>query len=303
MIGGMTLHRLRRRGLRAALTVASLALAGCQQAYFQALNAPSRDLNPHSEVYDPAHDLALDVYPALGDGTPAPVVVFLYGGSWQHGRREYYRFVGKALSSQGVLVVVPDYRKAPLNRFPTFVEDAAAATAWVHAHARALGGDPRRVFIMGHSAGAHIAALLGTDASYLGRWGMHPRELGGVIGLAGPYDFAPTVNPRIERRVFSGVAEWPRTQPVHFVDGDEPPFLLLHGKADRKVWSANSESLARRLRAAGDSVTLRILPGIGHIGLVNGFYSPRFSPALAETVTWIRQGQPATVAARRLASP
>jgi acetyl esterase/lipase len=299
----MSLHRLRRRGLRAALAFASLALAGCQQAYFRALNAPARNVNPHTEVYDRANGLSLDVYPALGDASPAPVVVFLYGGSWQHGRREYYRFVGNALSARGVVVIVPDYRKAPRNRFPAFIEDAAAATAWAHANADALGGDPNRIYVMGHSAGAHIAALVGTDARYLARWNLHPRQLGGVIGLAGPYDFEPTVNARIERRVFAGVSDWPRTQPVHFVDGDEPPFLLLHGQADRKVWVANSESLARRLRAAGDSVTLRILPGVGHIGLVNGFYSPRFSPALAETVDWIRQGPPAPMQARRLASP
>jgi acetyl esterase/lipase len=155
---------------------------------------------------------------------------------------------------------------------------------------------------MGHSAGAHMAALLGTDAHYLLRWGLHPRDLGGVIGLAGPYDFSPTMNERIERRVFFGVDDWPLTQPVHFVDGDEPPFLLLHGQSDHKVWAANSESLARRLHAAGDSVTLKLLPGVGHIGLVNGFASPRFSPALAETLAWIRQRQP-SVAVHRTASP
>ena len=299
----MTLPGLRRHGLRAAIALAALAMAGCQQAYFRALNAPARDVLPQSEEYDARHGLSLDVYPAIGGHGRAPIVVFLYGGSWQHGRREYYRFVGNALSAQGLVVVVPDYRKAPADPFPSFVEDAAAATAWAHTHAAALGGDPRRIYVMGHSAGAHIAALLGTDARYLVRWGLHPRELGGVIGLAGPYDFEPTVNARIERRVFPDVGDWPQTQPVHFVDGDEPRFLLLHGASDRKVWAANSESLARRLRAAGDDVTLKLLPGVGHIGLVNGFVSPRFSPALAETVAWIRQGPPAAVAAHRLASP
>ena len=299
----MSLLRLRRRGLRAAIAFATFTLAGCQQAYFKAINAPARDAQPRTEVYDDANGLALDVYPAQGPAGRAPVVVFLHGGSWQHGRREYYRFVGNALSSQGVVVVVPDYRKAPRNRFPTFVDDAAAATAWAHANAEALGGDPRRIFVMGHSAGAHMAALLGTDAHYLQRWGLHPRELGGIIGLAGPYDFEPTVSERLERRVFAGVPHWPQTQPVHFVNGDEPPFLLLHGLSDRKVWAANSESLARRLREAGGPVTLKMLPGVGHIGLVNGFYSPRFSPALAETVSWIRKGEPAGVAARRFASP
>ena len=299
----MTLLRLRRRGFRLALGLATFALAGCQQAYFRALNANLPDLAARTEPYDAAKGLSLDVYPARDAHGAAPVVVFLHGGSWQHGRREYYRFVGDALSARGVAVVVPDYRKAPRNRFPTFVEDAAAATAWARTHAREFGGDPARVYVMGHSAGAHMAALIGTDDRYLARWGLRPRDLGGVIGLAGPYDFAPTVNVRIERRVFGDVGDWLQTQPVHFVDGDEPPFLLLHGDSDRRVWVANSESLARRLREAGGPVTLRILPGVGHIGIVNGFRSPRFSPALEVTLEWMQAVQPAALASHRLASP
>lgn len=299
----MTRPCLLRPAFRFALLAAVLAMAGCQEAYFKALNVSSEDVQPSSVVYDRGHQLSLDVYRASGVDAGAPVVVFLHGGSWQHGRREYYRFVGQALSARGVLVVVPDYRKAPHDRFPAFVEDAAAATAWAHAHATEFGGDAGRVFVMGHSAGAHMAALLGTDARYLARWGLRPDQLAGVIGLAGPYDFPRTVNERIERRVFADVSDWPQTQPGHFVDGDEPPFLLLHGRSDRKVWASNSESLARRLRAAGEPVTLKLLPGVGHIGMVNGFWSPRFSPALQETLDWIRRGAPAGVVAHRLASP
>lgn len=289
--------------MTALLALAMFGLAGCQQAYFKAINAPSRDVRPHSEVYDAARGLALDVYPARTSRGPAPVVVFLHGGSWQRGRRDYYRFVGDALSARGLLVVVPDYRKAPRDRFPAFVEDAAAATAWARAHAAALGGDPGRVFLMGHSAGAHMAALVGTDHRYLEPWGLRPADLAGVIGLAGPYDFEPSLDRRIERRVFGDVGEWVRTQPVHFVDGDEPPFLLLHGQSDRRVWAANSESLARRLRQAGRPVTLKLLPRVGHVGLVNGFYSPRFSPALEETVEWMRERQPVIAGTGRLATP
>ena len=283
--------------------LACLGLSGCQQAYFKALNAATDDELALTRSYDREHGLALDVYRPQGVSGPAPVLVFLHGGSWQRGRREYYRFVGEALAARGVLVLVPDYRKAPAHPFPSFVEDAAAATAWAHANAASYGGDPGRIFLMGHSAGAHMAALVATDASYLRRWGLEPRNLAGVIGLAGPYDFQPEVNPRIGRRVFWSVREWPRTQPVHYVDGDEPPFLLMHGDRDRMVWVDNSRSLARRLRDQGEPVELRILPGIGHVGLVNGFYSPRFSPALAETLSWMKKSQPAAVVAGRLASP
>lgn len=277
-----------RRGWRlfAALGL-GLALAACQQAYFRVLNVGSRQAMPAIEQFDPEHGLSLDVYRPAQSTSPAPVVVFVYGGSWQRGRREYYRFVGRALSAQGFLVLIPDYRKAPEHPFPAFVEDAAAATAWARDHAAQWGGDRRRIFLMGHSAGAHIVALLGTDASYLQARGMRPRELAGVIGLAGPYDFLPITDPRL-RRVFIGPAQARASQPVNFVDGDEPPFLLLHGAADTKVWKQNSEHLATRLRAAGEPVTLRILPGIGHLRLLDGFASARFSPVLMETSDWIR---------------
>lgn len=287
----------------AVLAFASLGLAGCQQAYFKALNVPSRDARMHTETYDAARGLALDVYPAQGSRGPVPIVVFLHGGTWQRGRREYYRFVGDALAERGVLVIVPDYRKAPQNPFPAFVEDAAAATAWARAHAAELGGDPSRLFLMGHSSGAHMAAMVGTDRRYLQAWGLQPGDLAGVIGLAGAYDFEPSEDQRMEHRVFRSIHEWARTQPVTFVDGDEPPFLLMHGESDRRVWIGNSESLARRLRAAGSPVTLRLLPGIGHIGLVNGFYSPRFSPALEESLAWMRQRQPVIATTSRVPAP
>lgn len=262
-------------------------LSGCQQAYFRALNLGSSDAQPVSESFDLQDGLALDAYRPVRAAGPAPVVIFVYGGSWQHGRRSYYRFVGRALSEQGFLVLVPDYRKAPEHPFPAFVEDAATATGWARKHANEFGGDPRRIFVMGHSAGAHIVALLGTDSRYLGRIGMRPRDLAGVIGLAGPYDFLPITNHRLQR-VFPERGQWPESQPVNFVDGDEPPFLLVHGSADSKVWRQNSEHLAARLQAAGEPVDLRILPGIGHLGLVNGFASARFSPVLALTSQWIR---------------
>lgn len=273
--------------VRIALLLATMAvLAACQPAYFRVLNARVDGDAPHTRVYDAGNRLALDVYPARGGSGNAPVVVFFHGGTWHNGRREFYRFVGDALSAHGVVVVVPDYRKWPGHAYPSFMQDAATATAWTLRHASELGGDPGRVFVMGHSAGAHIAALLGTDARHLARWNLRPRQLAGVIGLAGPYDFLPMKDRRL-KRVFTDPALWPESQPVNHVDGDEPPFLLLHGGSDRRVRPRNSQRLAELLQAAGQPVTLRIVHGSGHIGLVNGFYSPRLSPVLEETLRWI----------------
>lgn len=268
--------------------VAGLLLTACQPTYFRVLNASVEPGISSTRVYDVERGLSLDVYPARNAPGPAPVVVFFYGGSWQGGRREYYRFVGEALSARGVVVVIPDYRKAPEFVFPAFMHDAASATAWTLSHAAELGGDPDRVHVMGHSAGGHIAALLGTDASYLARRNVRTRQLAGVIGLAGPYDFLPITDPSI-KQVFGAESDWPQSQPVNFVDGDEPPFLLIHGGSDKRVWPMNSEHLAARLRDHHEPVTLRIVEHTGHIGLVNGFYSPRFSPVLEETLAWIDQ--------------
>jgi len=184
------------------------------------------------------------------------------------------------------VVIVPDYRKSPAYPFPAFMHDAASAVAWSREHVGQYGGDPARIFVMGHSAGAQIAALLGTDARYLRMVGMRPRDLAGIIGLAGPYDFLPITDPKI-KTVFGPEKDWPLSQPVNFVDGDEPPFLLLHGASDRKVWPMNSEHLAARLLAQREPVSLQLVPGTGHIGLLSGFLSPRFSPVLDDSLRWI----------------
>jgi acetyl esterase/lipase len=278
-------------------SLASLLAAGCQGVYFGAINATVRDREVITSEFDPIHHLSLDVFrPAPGSVAPAPVVVFLYGGSWRSGERDYYRFVGTALAARGVLVVIPDYRKAPAAPFPAFMDDAARAVAWTRDHAVENGGDPKQITVMGHSAGAHIAALLGTDAQYLQRVGLAPRDLRGVIGLAGPYDFLPITDPKI-KEVFGAESDWPRSQPVNFVNGDEPPFLLIHGSADDTVWPRNSEHLAVKLRAKNEAVTLKIVPGVGHIGLLNGFLSPRFSPVLADSLQFLGVAD-ATVAKR-----
>jgi acetyl esterase/lipase len=286
------------RAIVAAVALAAL-LSGCHGALVWALNRPTEPPGAmQSATYDAAHGLALDVHRpvAAPGGAGAPVVVFLHGGTWQHGRREDYRFVGAALAAHGVLVFVPDYRKAPAHPFPEFMADAAEAVAWARAHAREFGGDPDRLFLAGHSAGAHMAALLATDARYLRAVGLRPRQLRGVVGLSGPYDFLPITDARL-RVVFGDGPLWRDSQPVDFVDGDEPPFLLLTGGADHLVRPRNSERLAGELRARGEPVELHVVDGVGHFAMVSGFRSPHLSPALAETLRFIGAA-PAPSAAR-----
>lgn len=264
--------RLLRLGLGA---LSALTLSACQSLAFGVANHGLARPDA-SAVYDPAHQLSLDVYRPAAAVRNAPVLVYFYGGSWQHGARAHYRFVGRRLASTGAVVMVADYRLAPETVFPGFVEDGARAVAWARTHAADYGADPARVFIGGHSAGAQIAALLGTDAHYLADQGVPRSAIAGVIGLAGPYDF------RISgelTEVFGPPERWPQAQPIGFVDGDEPPFLLVSGRRDSEVEPRQTRDLADRLREAGGRVEVLWLPG-GHLAPLIDLYAHHRHPAL-----------------------
>lgn len=274
------------RGL--AIALFALIATGCQSLGFGIANAGVA-APAASVVYDPQHDLSLDLYrPAASADGPVPVVVFFYGGSWRNGERGQYRFVGQRLAESGMLAIVADYRTFPRAVFPGFVEDAAAAVAWARAHAAEYGGDPQRLYVAGHSAGAQIAALVGLDARYLALHGMKPRDLAGVIGLSGPYDFEIAGY----EDVFGPEAQWPQAQPIRFVDGDEPPFLLVHGTGDMVVEAKDSQELADKLRSVGGRAELLWLPDAGHIAPLAAMYRPGRHPALLEAIRTFVAGKP-----------
>lgn len=267
------------RGFLAAAT--AILVSGCQTVIFAVANTglPPADA---SVVYDPERGLALDIYrPALADSRKAPVVVFFYGGGWKTGSRDQYRFVGQRLAERGILTIVADYRTYPAATFPGFVEDAARAVAWVRRHAAEHEGDPERLFLAGHSAGAQIAALIATDPSYLAAEQMKPSDLAGVIGLSGPYDFVISGG---YRPVFGPPALWPQAQAMNFVDGDEPPFLLVHGTADRVVEAKDSQEIADKLRANGVQARLMWLPDAGHAAPLAAIYAPSRNPQVLEAI-------------------
>jgi acetyl esterase/lipase len=256
-----------RRLLQTFAIFASVVLAGCTRIGLVVANASVDSSTITSVQFDREHALSLDVHRPKAVNGKSAVVVFFYGGSWRNSTRRDYRFIGQSLARAGFLVIVPDYRKAPQVVFPAFIEDSARAVAWARQHAAEYGGDPSRIFLIGHSSGAHMAALLGTDGHFLRAVGMQPRDLAGIVGLAGPYDFLPLTDPDL-KQVFGAASEWPKSQPVNFVDGDEPPFLLFQGTADTLVQPGNAPSLAARLRAANEPVELRMLDGTSHAGLL-----------------------------------
>lgn len=214
------------------------------------------------------------------EGAPLPLVLFFYGGSWAAGMRQGYGFVGRALAARGFLAAIPDYRLVPEFRFPAFLEDGAAAFRRVREAAPAWGGDPDRIVIAGHSAGAYIAAMLALDPQWLGG---DRTAVRGFAGLAGPYDFLP-LDSAATRVAFGKAEDLEATQPVNFVSAGAPPALLLHGLRDRTVSPRHSRALAERLRNANAAAELRLYPRLGHVGLATALAVPfrRRAPVLAD---------------------
>lgn len=213
---------------------------------------------------DPAQQLF--VYPNKSV-EPLPVLIFIHGGSWKSGNPADYGFIARNFAPQGYVVVLAGYRLGPKGRFPAMLEDTAAAIAWAHANAARYGGDPNRILLMGHSAGAYNAAMVALDPQWLARQGMNSDPIAGVVGLAGPYDFFPYTTDAA-RQAFG---RWPRpaeTQPINFARRDAPPMLLLTGADDTTVRPRNSVALARALTAAGLDTEPVVLEGVGHAGIL-----------------------------------
>jgi acetyl esterase/lipase len=214
----------------------------------------------------------LDLYRPRVAVSTKPVIVFWYGGSWDNGARQDYRFVGVALAQLGYLTVLPDYRIYPQVRFPQFLDDGALAVAWVQQHAAEYGGDPKRLVLMGHSAGAHMAAMLALNRSYLERAGADPDRIVGLIGLSGPYGLTPNT-PKLNdifRAPFTP-HDW---QVLPYASSRAPPTLLLHGRADKLVWVGNTEALAAALRGDGVHVETKIYDKRGHIDMLAALSLP-----------------------------
>jgi len=268
-----------RRTILSTATVATAALiAGCNNlTTLNRLNALTPgDGGVVRRVEGAAYGIEprrkLDVY-APGDATaPLPVVVFFYGGGWNSGDRGGYAFAARAIAARGFVVVVPDYRLVPQVRFPAFIDDGAAAVRWTVDHVAASGGDPKRIAVAGHSAGAHIAMMLALDARYLAAV-RASGAIKAVVGLAGPYDFLP-FDQKSAIDAFGAAPDPKATQPISFVRADAPAALLLTGDADDVVRPRNNRALAAALRLKGAKVEVKEYPGVGHIGILLALSKP-----------------------------
>lgn len=201
-------------------------VSGCSSLTFFAANIPTAlsHVDRRSNfAYGADPRQKLDLYMPR-HAVNRPVVIFWYGGSWQEGSKSNYRFVGTALAKLGFVAVLPDSRLYPQVTFPLFDEDGARAVAWVEQHVQEFGGDPKRIVLMGHSAGGHTAAFLAFNHAFLERFGAQSADIVALVGLSGPYVLVPDSDAL--RAAFAAPFSDKDWQPIRFVDSHAPPTLV-----------------------------------------------------------------------------
>lgn len=274
---------------RLVVFICLITLAACSKASLLNATIPRDGYSVKRDVsYGENPRQRLDLY-IPHDVENAPVIVFFYGGSWQYGSKDDYRFLGQAFAEKGFITAVADYRLYPEVKFPTFVEDGARAFAYVQTHAQQWGGDPEHVYVMGHSAGAYMAMMVGSDPAYLAKVGGRRSNVRGIIGISGPYDFLPFTDDAI-KAIFSTAAD-AATQPINHLVAPVPPVFLATGNSDDTVDPRNSERVAAKLTSMHSPVVIHRYPDTGHIGIIISLASGfRGRTSLLEDITqFIRQ--------------
>ncbi|WP_244465695.1 alpha/beta hydrolase [Devosia chinhatensis] len=259
---------LRRAFAVLAVLVAFIPASAHAVSIMDPFNVPAAMDGGTSKVgsniaYGDGNRSRLDVYAPEQRGAPAPVVFFIYGGGWSRGERGEYEFVGRALASRGFVTVIADYRLYPEVSYPLFLEDGARALRWVQDNIANFGGDPNRLFLAGHSAGAYNAVMQALDPSFRAEFGVTMPILG-VAALSGPYDFYPFEYNEV-RDVFGQAPSPEGTQPINLITSEAPPMYLATGTTDPIVRMQNTQRFADRLRAQGVWVTTQYYDGFGHM--------------------------------------
>ena len=247
------------------------ALQACSSVGLGVINTKEKINKKHQSlqniVYGEKTWQKLDVYTPVSNQTNLkPVIVFFYGGSWDSGRKEQYLFAASAFTQLGYVVVIPDYVKFPQGKFPQFIHDGAASIAWVKKHISEHGGNPDQVFIVGHSAGAHLGALLVTDAEYLSKHDLKPTDVSAFAGLAGPYNFTPKA-PKIVR-IFEPEENYPKMKIMNHLNGDEPPMLFAHGLKDTTVSVRNQQANIKVIQQIGGTYKEIVYPEASHVSIL-----------------------------------
>ncbi len=266
---------------------------------------------PYTDSGHPRH--RLDVYAPEG-ASKAPVVVFFHGGGWSMGdKRQALKGKESVFPQAGFVLVSANYRLAPEHRYPAFVQDAAAAVGCVRRNIARYGGDPGRLFVMGHSAGAHLAACLGADERWLKPHGLRPRDLLGAIPLDGGgmrvSEGAQSRLPGLSHMYLQAFGDdpkgWDDASPLLQLQRTDRPcdFLLVVAgrglaglpRADRRS-RQQAEEFAEAVRAKGARAEVSFWPDLDHMG-ANAMVGQPDHPLSKKVLSWMRER--AQSAARR----
>lgn len=273
-----------------ALLLGALVMTACSGVVgLLNLTVPSDGYTVVKDIpYGPHARHKLDIYIPDTQDTQKTVLVFFYGGSWQWGDKNDYHFVGQAFAAEGYVTILADYRLYPEVSFPAFIDDAAAATVWIHNNIAKYNGNPDRIFVAGHSAGGYLAMMLAANTTYMEKAGGRTDWIKGAVGIAGPYDFLPLTDPDIIA-LFSTAPQEEDTQPITFVRTNMPPAFMATGVDDETVFPKNSINMAAQMQALGNDVTLRLYPGINHytIALSMAHYFQSRSPLMQDIASFI----------------
>ncbi len=283
-------HPLWQRGLFNVLSLlALLMVSACSPLSILSATSGSHYQQTANQAYGKDARQTLDVYVPSTPTRNADVVLFMYGGRWQFGNKDEYRFVADSLAAQGFVTVIPDYRLYPQVDWRDFLMDTAAAYHWVETNIATYGGNPRRIFIMGHSAGAHMAAIVALDPK-LRKQVDSDRAPCGLIGLAGPYDFLP-INDADVQQVFKTANPLITSQPIFYVGHSMPSMLLLTGAADTTVKPGNTFRMAAAVNENGGKAQVISYPDVAHVGIMLAMAQPLsfLAPTLQDTTDFIHQ--------------
>jgi acetyl esterase/lipase len=199
-------------------------------------------------------------------------VMYLHGGYWDSGDKRDYPFMADALLNMGFNAAIVNYRLAPPAVFPDFVTDAALAVRWLSENLERLTGRDAPLFVLGHSAGAHIMALLCASGDHMARVGATRGLIRAAVGMSGPYDFLDWI-PTDERMkaAFGDSSRWAQTQPVLTADGLNPPVLLLHGERDDLCTPLHAPALRDAIVRCGGEAQFRWYPKLNHFNILGTF--------------------------------
>jgi acetyl esterase/lipase len=247
---------------------------------------------------DGGDEQKLDLY--LPDKKGFTTVVFTYGGGWQRGSRKSVTLIGEKFRGLGYGCALLSHRLGPKAKFPAQAEDVAAGFAWVKKHIAEKGGDPRRVFLAGHSSGAHLSLLVAADTKYLARHKLAPADVAGVVGLSPPVDLEPRKDGKgfgdalMAGRgadVFSRDAALMKdASPTQHLTKELAPILLVVGERDFPMLEGDAKDFVAKAKGVGATATLFVARERDHMGVVKDLLDDK-SPILERVLAFLKPAE------------